>query len=136
CPNCGLTYSQRNQALWANFVNALSDLDAETMAPQDKFEQPENIVSARYCGSSGMAPSDICSDAGLVQTDIYNSEYVPKKKDDSLIGDDKAIVVVDGTAVVARDEPPSEVSKGGKGGFTFNRDRLEREGYDRLDDLS
>src|SRR5699024_11291243 len=53
CPNCGLTYSQRNQALWANFVNTLSDLDAETMAPQDKFEQPENIVSASYCGSSG-----------------------------------------------------------------------------------
>ena len=136
CPNCSLSYSQRNQALWANFVNALSDLDAETMAPQDKFEQPENIVSASYCGSSGMAPSDICSDAGLVQSDIYNSEYVPKKKDDSLIGGDKPTVEVDGKPVIASDKTPSEFTKSGKGGFTFNPDWLERKGYDRLDDLS
>src|SRR5699024_12616245 len=111
CPNCGLTYSQRNQALWANFVNALSDLDAETMAPQDKFEQPEKIVSASQCGSSGMAPSDICSEAGLVQTDIYNSEYVPKKKDDSLMGGDKPIVEVDDKTVVAIDKTPYQFMK-------------------------
>src|SRR5699024_12196055 len=64
------------------------------------------------------------------------SEYVPKKKDDSLIGGDKPIVEVDGKPVVASDKTPSEFTKSGKGGFTFNPDWLEREGYDRLDDLS
>src|SRR5699024_12513706 len=93
------------------------------------------IVSDWYCRYSIMAKSYICSDSRLVQINIYNSEYVPKKKDDSLIGGDKLIVEVDGKPVVASDITPSESTKSGKGGFTFNPDWLEREGYDRRDDL-
>lgn len=136
CPGCSLSYSQRNQALWANFVNELSDLDSDIMAPQDGFKQPENIVSASYCASSGMAPSGTCSDAGLVRSDIYNSEYVPNKKDDSLIGGSKPLVAVDGKRVIADEKTPSEFTTSEGGGFTFNPDWLEREGYDRIGDLS
>src|SRR5690625_2660513 len=136
CAGCSLSYSQRTQYLWAQLINAVSDIDPELVAPKERYKQPDGIVSRTYCASSGMAISDACSQAGLAKTDIYNSKYVPSKTDDSIIGGDMGLVEIDGNKVVAGPDTPSEFIIDAKGGFTFNPDFLKRMGYDRLGDLS
>lgn len=137
CPGCSLSYSQRNQFLWAEFANALSEVNPELVAPQTRHEQPDGIVSRSYCATSGMAPSDLCSEAGLVRSDIYDSRYTPNKTDNSLTGGSEPLVKVDGKMVVADEKTPSEFVTKEKGGITFNKEFLDEKGYSSiLSDLS
>lgn len=136
CSGCSLSYSQRTQNLWAQLMNAATEVNPELLAPKEAHKQPDGIVSRSYCATSGMAPSDLCSKAGLVRSDIYNSKYVPNKTDDSLVGGNMALVEIDGEQVVAGPNTPSEFTTGKSGGFSFNPEFLKRMGYDRLGDLS
>ena len=136
CSSCSLSYSQRTQNLWAQLMNAATEVNPELMAPKEQHKRPDGIVSRSYCATSGMAPSDLCSQAGLVRSDIYNSKYVPNKTDDSLVGGNMALVEIDGEQVVAGPNTPSEFTTGKSGGFSFNPEFLKRMGYDRLGDLS
>jgi len=136
CNNCSLSYSQRNQELWVRLVNTLSDIDPDLMAPSENFKQPDGIVNRSYCATSGMAPSELCKKVGLVRSDIYNTKYTPEKTDDSLVGSDQPLVIVDGEEVVASSKTPSEFTTESSGGVAFNPEFLEREGYDKLSDLS
>lgn len=139
CDNCTYSYSQRNQKLWANLINKATEVNPELMAPKEQFKEPENIVTRNYCAISGLAPSKLCSDAGLVTSDIYDSKYVPSKKDDSLVGQSgKAkLVLVKDKEVVAGDKTPSEFTFSGKSsGYAFNPEFLKANGYDKLGDLS
>ncbi|TRM12970.1 penicillin-binding protein [Lentibacillus cibarius] len=132
CPSCSLSYSQRNEKLWAQLVNAASDINPELMAPEQKFERPGGIVTRSYCAISGKLPSDLCKEAGLIKTDIFNAKYVPTEKDDSLIRG--SYVIVDGKAVLAAENTPKEFVEGD--GITFNPEFLKRKGYDQLNDPS
>lgn len=132
CYGCSLSYSQRNLKVWAELMNVATDINPELMAPKERFKQPEGIVSRSYCAISGLAPSKLCQQLGLVRSDIYNSKFVPTKVDDSLVGG--AYVVVDGKAVPAGPDTPKEFIK--NDGYAFNPDFLKRNGYDRLSDLS
>ena len=136
CPGCSLSYPQRNQELWTRMVNALSDVDSEIMAPSKSFKQPDNIVTASYCETSGMKPSKLCEKLGLVKSDIYNSKYTPSKTDDSLVDGDAPMTVVDGKDVVASSKTPSEFTNEDGSSIAFNPEFLERKGYDKLNDLS
>ena len=136
CIGCSLSYSQQNQHLWADLINALTEVDQELMAPSEGFQQPDNIVSRDYCATSGMAASELCAKVGLVKSDIYNAKYTPDKTDDSLVGSNMALVTVDGMQVVASSKTPSEFTSSGSGGVSFNPEFLERMGYDKLNDLS
>ncbi len=136
CPSCSLSYSQRNQELWLRIVNTLSDIDSDLMAPSEKFKQPDGIVNASYCATSGMAPSELCKKIGLVKSDIFDSKHKPDKTDDSLVGSDLPLVEVDGDSVVASSKTPSEFTSKGSGGVAFNPEFLKRKGYDKFSDLS
>lgn len=136
CPTCSLSYHPRNIKLWSQIVNELSDDFPELMAPKERFKQPEGIVSRSFCATSGLLPSKLCKDAGLVKSDIFNSKYVPTKEDDSLIGGNMPLVKVDGNQVVAHEKTPSEFTSSSKGGIVFNPDFLKRMNYDKLSDLS
>lgn len=127
-----LTYSQRVNRLWAELVNAATDINPELMAPAERFQMPEGIVSRSYCAISGMLPSDLCAEAGLVKTDLFNAKFVPTKKDDSLVRG--SLVMVDGKAVLAGPNTPKEFVEGD--GLMFNPEFLKRMGYDKLGDLS
>ncbi|MDR4889260.1 transglycosylase domain-containing protein [Fredinandcohnia sp. QZ13] len=81
----GLSYSRRSTLLWAQQMNAVYDIRPELVQPKENFKMPGGIVSRSYCGISGLLPSDLCREAGLVQSDIYNAKYVPTKVDDSLV---------------------------------------------------
>ncbi|GAA0429797.1 transglycosylase domain-containing protein [Lentibacillus halophilus] len=132
CRSCSLSYSQRNEKLWAKLINAASDINPDLVAPDQSFERPGGIVSRSYCAISGKRPSKLCEETGLIQTDIFNAKYVPTEKDDSLMRG--SFVMMDGKAVIAGANTPNEFVEGD--GITFNPDFLERKGYDQLNDLS
>lgn len=136
CPSCSLSYHPRNIKLWSQIVNELTDEFPDLMAPKERFARPDGIVSRSFCATSGLLPSKLCQDAGLVLSDIFNSKYVPTKEDDSLVGGNMPLVVVDGEQIVAHENTPSEFTLESKGGVMFNPDFLKRMKYDSLSDLS
>ncbi|WP_010678445.1 transglycosylase domain-containing protein [Bacillus timonensis] len=81
----GLNYSRRNILLWSQLMNAVYDVKPDLVKPKENFKMPGGIVSRSYCGISGLLPSDLCREAGLVQSDIFNAKYVPTKVDDNLV---------------------------------------------------
>ncbi|MBP1968915.1 penicillin-binding protein [Virgibacillus natechei] len=126
-------HSQSVQKFWAELVNSATDTDPELMAPENNFERPDGIVERSYCAISGMLPSDLCEEAGLVQTDLFNSEFVPTETDDSLIQGDSS-VTVNGNSIQAGSNTPSEFAEGD--GLSFNPEFLERNGYDELNSIT
>ncbi|MEN2769167.1 transglycosylase domain-containing protein [Ornithinibacillus xuwenensis] len=131
CSSC-LYHSNRNLKLWAELINAASEIRPDLVATTERFKQPGGIVSRSICATSGMLASDLCSEAGLVSTDIFNANFVPTVVDDSLISG--SYVMVDGKAVLAGPNTPKEFVQ--DDGLTFNPDFLKRMEYDKLDDLS
>lgn len=132
CSSCSLGYSNRNVKLWAELINAASDIRPELIAPEENFERPSGIVSRSYCAISGKLPSELCKEAGLVKTDIFNVKYAPTEVGDSLMRGN--YVIVNGKAVAAGPNTPKEFTQGD--GLMFNPEFLERKGYDKLNDLT
>lgn len=131
CDSC-LYHSNRNLKLWAELMNAASEIRPDLVTPSTRFQQPEGIVSRSYCATSGMLPSDLCKEAGLVSSDIFNINFIPKEVDDSLIKG--SYVLVDGKAVLAGPNTPKEFVQ--DDGISFNPDFLKRMEYDKLNDLT
>ncbi|THE14783.1 penicillin-binding protein [Bacillus timonensis] len=102
----GLSYSRRSTLLWAQQMNAVYDIRPELVQPKENFKMPGGIVSRSYCGISGLLPSDLCREAGLVQSDIYNAKYVPTKVDDNLVKG--KYIEVDGKAYRVPASAPQE----------------------------
>ncbi|MYL29194.1 penicillin-binding protein [Halobacillus halophilus] len=128
-----MNYNQRTQGLWADVVNAVTELRPELMAPSNDFENPGGLVTSSYCATSGMLPSDLCSSAGLVDSDIFDADYAPSEVDDSLIGGD--FVSVKDQLVIAGPDTPREFVKDG-GGVTLSPEWLEDEGLTSSEELS
>lgn len=107
----GYSYGQRTQMLWARLANATYEIYPEFMAPEERFQAPAGIVSQSICGISGKLPSDLCREAGLVTTDLFNSKFVPTEVDDSL----KRVryVQVDGEYYIALESTPIEFTNEG-----------------------
>ncbi|CAM3856225.1 transglycosylase domain-containing protein [Alkalicoccus chagannorensis] len=107
----GMNYGPRTQQLWADLANAAHSVDPSFMEPEDSFEQPDGIVEATVCGISGQLPSDLCEEAGMVTTDLFNEEHVPTETDDTLERVD--YVRVNGDFYLALDSTPSEFTRSG-----------------------
>ena len=128
----GDDFSARNQLYWAQLVNAATEVDADLMAPSNRFEQPENIVSRSYSLISGLKPSKLTESLGLVGTELFNSKYVPEDEDYSLI--EGNYVLIGDRAVTPGDATPSEFIQGD--GIVFNPEWLSDRGYDDLEDIT
>src|SRR5690625_4726684 len=85
CRDCGLTYHQRNMKLWGQVINKMAEINPELVTPTERFKQPDGLVNRSYCAVSGMLPSKICKEAGLISSDLFNAKFVPTEEDDSLI---------------------------------------------------
>ncbi|WP_209122118.1 transglycosylase domain-containing protein [Alkalihalobacillus sp. BA299] len=107
----GLSYSQRTQQIWANIANAAYDARPEVMSPGHNFQMPNGIVSRAVCGISGLLPSDLCKEVGLVKTDLFNAKFVPTKVDDSL--QKVKYVLIDDEPYVALETTPEEFTSDG-----------------------
>ncbi len=107
----GLNYSLRNIYLWADLINAAYDINPDLIDPAETFQMPEGIVTRSYCAVSGLIPSDACSRAGLVETDLFNAKYAPTKVDDSFI--QSKYVQIGDSKYLALDSTPAEFASTG-----------------------
>lgn len=117
----GMSYSQRTNNLWAQLMNAAYKIRPELVAPKQSFKMPDGIVKRSYCAVSGMLPSAACSKAGLVESDYFNINNVPKKVDDSLI--EGKYVTIGGKKYLALDSTPQEFAQYG---LILNPDFIKR----------
>jgi penicillin-binding protein len=107
----GYSYSRRNLMLWAQLMNSAYEVRPELVKSSERFKMPGGIVRRSYCTISGLLPSDLCSEAGLVETDIFNAKFVPRKVDDTL---EKGKYIVVGDKVYrALESSPAEFTQDG-----------------------
>lgn len=113
----GLSYSLRTNYLWADLMNAAYAIKPELVDPAEGFKMPGGIVRRSYCAVSGLLPSEGCSKAGMIETDIFNAKYVPTKVDDSLIAGN--YVRIGDKNYLALDSTPKDFAQQG---LIFNPD--------------
>lgn len=107
----GVSHGARNIYLWADLMNAAYDAKPELIDPADNFKMPGGIVRRSYCAVSGLLPSDACTKAGLVETDLFNAKYVPTEVDNSLV--EGKYVEIGDKKYLALDSTPDEFAKSG-----------------------
>ncbi|MGG0717361.1 transglycosylase domain-containing protein [Robertmurraya massiliosenegalensis] len=117
----GLSYSNRNIYLWAQLMNAAYDVAPELIDPSETVKMPGGIVRRSFCAISGLLPSDACTKAGLVETDLFNAKYVPSKVDDSLV--EGKYVQIGDKKYLALDSTPEEFAESG---LILNPDYIEK----------
>ncbi|WP_431027541.1 transglycosylase domain-containing protein [Lysinibacillus sp. LZ02] len=124
--------STRVNMLWASLMNAAYDANSELVGTKERFQRPKDVVSASFCGMSGLAPSAACSNAGLVRSDLFNRNvFIPSRIDDSF-GSGASLVEIDGKYYQALNSTPAEfISSSGFGlNPTFAKRMLGRLGGD------
>ncbi|MER2079359.1 transglycosylase domain-containing protein [Psychrobacillus psychrotolerans] len=115
--------SVRINMLWSNMMNAMYDVNSELVDAPNNFTAPEGVVTRSFCGISGLAVSDACSQAGLVKSDLFNAAILlPTAKDDSLIS--SSYVEINGNRYRALDSTPGEFVV--SGGYGVNQDFINR----------
>ena len=126
----GIGYSQRNILLWAKLMNAAYDIKPDLVDPAESFKMPGGIVRRSYCVISGLLPSDLCQEAGLVASDLYNAKYVPTKVDDSLTKGN--YIVVNDKAYQVPDSAPKEFVQNG---VMIKKEYLEKNGLSSTSEI-
>ncbi len=116
-----MSYSMRNNYLWADLMNAAYDVDSKLVDPSESFTMPGGIVRRSVCSLSGLLASEGCSKAGLVTTDLFKSSSVPTKTDDSIVTG--KFVRIGNTKYMALDSTPSEFAETG---VILNPDYIEK----------
>lgn len=115
--------SVRVNMLWSNMMNAMYDVSPELVDAPNSFSVPEGVVTKSFCGISGLAVSDACTQAGLVKSDLFNAAVMlPNAPDDSLIS--SSYVVINGNKYRSLDSTPSEFMV--EGGYGVNEDFIKR----------
>ena len=127
----GLSYSQRNLLLWAQLINGAYDIRPELIAPQERFHMPGGIVQRSYCVISGLLPSKTCKRFGLIESDLFNTAFVPKQEDQYLVSG--AFVELNGERYVALPSTPREFTKEG---VMIDGSLLEQWGIQHIKDMS
>ena len=126
----GYSYSQRNQMLWAQLMNATYELNPKLVATDKRFKMPGGIVRRSYCATSGLLPSDLCREAGLVKTDLFNAKNVPTKEDNSL--EKGHYVVINNKKYIAKDSTPSDFIQEG---IILRKEFIAEKGWDHLENM-
>jgi penicillin-binding protein 1B len=104
-------YGLRNIRLWSFLLNDTRDLAPGLIDPEGSFKEPGGIVRRSFCSISGLLPSEACTKAGLVKSDLFNAKYVPTKTDDSLLM--SRYVMVNSKKYLALPNTPEEFSQPG-----------------------
>ncbi|WP_338777627.1 transglycosylase domain-containing protein [Metabacillus sp. FJAT-52054] len=126
----GKTYSRRGQEIWASLMNAAYEKNPELIAPEEPFRMPKGIAEFSYCALSGALPSDLCRQAGLVKSDLFNVKYAPGTVDDSL--KTGKYVLKDGVAFEVPASAPADFVYEGP---MIKQDLLDRLGFQSPEDL-
>ncbi len=115
--------SYRVNTLWANYMNALYDIDTEYIGVKESFKKPAGVVTAEFCGISGLAPSSSCASAGLVTSDLFNKNIsLPTEPDDSFVS--STTVIMNGSSYAALSTTPTEFVE--MQGYGLNQTFIDR----------
>ncbi|MDF2835601.1 MAG: glycosyl transferase family 51 [Paenibacillus sp.] len=74
----------RARSIWTMIMNAVSEKKPELFATE-AFPKPDGVVKASVSSASGLLPSSLTQQAGMVVTDWFNKKFIPKKQDDALV---------------------------------------------------
>lgn len=107
----GLSYSLRTNYLWTDLINAAYDINPTLIDPEDRFIMPGGLVKRSFCAVSGLLPSEACTKAGLIETDIFDMKHAPKEEDSNLI--EGKYVRVGDQKYLALDSTPDEFAETG-----------------------
>ncbi|MEQ6388715.1 transglycosylase domain-containing protein [Bacillaceae bacterium S4-13-58] len=127
----GVHYSTRRAMLWAEMVNAVSDIHPEKIVTNERFRQPGGLARRSYCAVSGLSPSPLCEELGLVQSDLYNAKFVPTEQDNSLL-ETRVVTIGENTYVASENTPPEFTEEG----IYLNPEFLKEKGYDKLENMN
>lgn len=114
--------SYRVNTLWANYMNALYDIDSEFIGTKESFKQPAGVVTKEFCGISGLAPSSSCANAGLITSDLFNKNNLPTQPDDSFVS--STTVIINGGSYAALPTTPTEFVE--MKGYGLNQTFIDR----------
>lgn len=114
--NTYLQPSVRINKLWGTLMNSMYDVDPKLIDAPSNFKAPKNVVTASFCGISGLAPSAACANAGLVRSDLFNAKvFLPSRPDDSLAS--SSVVTIKGKTYNAHPNTPAEFVKSSGAGI-------------------
>jgi len=114
--NTYLQPSARINKLWGILMNSVYDVDPQQIDAPTNFKAPKNVVTASFCGISGLAPSAACASAGLVRSDLFNAKvFLPSQPDDSLAA--SSVVTIQGKTYNAHPNTPAEFVKASGAGI-------------------
>ncbi|MFD0943200.1 transglycosylase domain-containing protein [Savagea faecisuis] len=113
----------RVSGLFSRLMNVANATNPDVIQAGARFERPAQVVNRSFCGISGLAPSEACSAAGLVRSDLFNAKVmVPSKADDSIISG--SYVSVKGENYLAHPSTPAEFIRAG--GTGVNEQFIQR----------
>ncbi|MGO4540599.1 transglycosylase domain-containing protein [Paenibacillus sp. 2TAB19] len=99
---------KRARAIWAKIMDQLVEKKPELLVT-DKFNKPDGIVKATVSSASGLLPSQLTKEAGMLVTDWFNKKYVPKAVDESLVK--MAFITYEGVNYVPNPATPLDMLK-------------------------
>ncbi len=74
----------RSKLIWAKIMNAAVELKPEWF-DEPAMEQPETIVRSTVSGVSGKIPNELTSALGMLSTDLFNKQYLPREEEDMIV---------------------------------------------------
>ncbi len=99
---------QRARDLWSLIMDKSADAKPELFT-SDKFTQPDGVVKATVSKASGLLPTSLTRSAGMLVTDWFNKEFIPKKADDALVS--VPYISYNGINYVPHDTTPLDMIK-------------------------
>ena len=108
----GMSYSQRNQSLWAQLINSAYDVNPKLIAPSSQHQMPGGIVKRSYCMLTGTLASAACSNAQLTVSDYFNASHLPKGGC-NMPTSSESYVFINGKKYLAHKGTPSEFTEKG-----------------------
>ncbi|WP_424765894.1 transglycosylase domain-containing protein [Paenibacillus sp. sgz302251] len=98
----------RARQIWALIMNKVTDTKPELFTT-DSFDRPSGIVKATVSSASGLLPSQLTKEAGMLVTDWFNQKDIPKKTDDTLVK--MAYITYEGVNYLPNSATPQEFLK-------------------------
>ncbi|MDQ6420863.1 transglycosylase domain-containing protein [Paenibacillus sp. LHD-117] len=98
----------RARSIWTMIMNEVT-AQKPGLFTTEAFPKPEGIVKASVSTASGLLPSALTQEAGMIVTDWFNKKFVPKKQDDALVN--MKIVTYEGINYVPNELTPPDMLK-------------------------
>ncbi|QAY65486.1 transglycosylase domain-containing protein [Paenibacillus protaetiae] len=99
---------KRARSIWADIMNEVTSKKPD-LFPTKEFSQPSGIVKATVSSASGLLPSQLAKDSGMLVTDWFNKPFIPTKTDESLVN--MQIVTYNGVNYIPNPATPADMTQ-------------------------